>query len=105
MRAGRVALGTRAVDSAARRGRLALLLVAADASRHALGRLAPEARTASRLTVASREELGRALGRRTVAVAGVTDAALAARILEREHAPAGDDESSGSKEDLEGQVP
>ncbi|WP_419948502.1 hypothetical protein [Candidatus Palauibacter sp.] len=93
------------MDSAARRGRLALLLVAADASRHALGRLAPEARAATRLTVASREALGRALGRRTVAVAGVTDVALAARILERELAPAGDDESSGSRQDPEGQVP
>ncbi|WP_419941843.1 L7Ae/L30e/S12e/Gadd45 family ribosomal protein [Candidatus Palauibacter sp.] len=105
MRAGRVALGTRAVDGAARRGRLALLVVASDASRHALGRLPPEARAASRVTVASREALGRALGRNDVAVAGVTDVALAARILEAECAPAGGDHSSGSAGDPEGRVP
>lgn len=94
-RAGRVALGTRAVDRAARAGRLALLLVASDASRHALGRLAPEARAAPRLTLGSRAALGRILGRRSVAVAGVTDVALAARMLKWDHAAIGDDESSG----------
>ena len=105
LRAGRLALGTRAVSSAARRGRLALLVLARDASRHAVGRLAPEARVAPRVTVASREALGRALGRREVAVVGVTDKALAARILTGERAPAGDDDSSGSSGDPEGQVP
>ncbi|WP_420634571.1 L7Ae/L30e/S12e/Gadd45 family ribosomal protein [Candidatus Palauibacter sp.] len=104
-RAGRLALGTRAVDSAARRGRLALLVIAGDASRHALGRLTPEARAASRVTVASRRSLGQALGRSDVAVVGVTDVALASRIIERERGPAGGDDSSGSPEDPEGQMP
>ena len=104
-RAGRVALGTRAVDRAARGGRLALLVVAADASPHALGRLAPEARAVPRLTLGSRETLGRMFGRSTVAVAGVTDETLAARLLDRERTRAGDDKSSGSEQDSEGLVP
>ncbi|MCY3699333.1 MAG: ribosomal L7Ae/L30e/S12e/Gadd45 family protein [Gemmatimonadetes bacterium] len=104
-RAGRIALGTRAVDSAARRGRLALLVVAGDASRHAVSRLTPQARRASRVTVASRRALGRALGRNDVAVVGVTDSALAQRILEGERTPSRRDESSGSQGDPEGQVP
>ena len=91
-RAGRVVIGTRAVDGAARAGRLALLLVASDASRHALGRLAPEARAAPRLTLGSRAALGRILGRRSIAVAGVTDVALAERMLERDRTAMGDDE-------------
>ncbi|MYA34186.1 MAG: 50S ribosomal protein L7ae [Gemmatimonadales bacterium] len=104
-RAGRVALGTRAVDIAARRGRLALLVVAGDASRHAVSRLTPQARQASRVTVASRKALGRALGRNNVAVVGVTDSALAQRILEGERTPSRRDESSGSRGDPEGRVP
>ena len=104
-RAGRVAVGTRAVDRAARAGRLALLLLASDASRHALGRLAPEARAAPRLTLGSRAALGRILGRGSIAVAGVTDVALAERMLERDRAAMGDDDSSGPHGDSEGRMP
>ena len=104
-RAGRVALGTRAVAMAARRGRLALLVVAGDASRGALDRLPPRARQASRVTVASRRALGRALGRNGIAVVGVTDVALARRILEGESAASAGGDGSGLSGDSEGQVP
>ena len=92
------------MDIAARRGKLALLVVAGDASKHALGRLTPQARRVSRVTVATRSALGRALGRNGVAVVGVTDSALARRILEAGRAPSRRDESSGSHGDPEGQV-
>ena len=84
-RAGRVALGTRAVGSAAGRGQVALLFVAGDASNNLWARLGAEALRAPRITVPGREALGRALGRPDVAVAAVTDQRLARRVLDEWH--------------------
>ncbi|MCG8468315.1 MAG: ribosomal L7Ae/L30e/S12e/Gadd45 family protein [Gemmatimonadetes bacterium] len=81
-RAGSVVIGARAVSAAARRGRLAAVLVASDASERAVERLVPEARDAARVRVGTRATLGGALGRTEVAVAGITDRSLADRVLE-----------------------
>ena len=104
-RAGRVAIGARSVDATARRGRLAVLLVAGDASENAISRLGREARAAPRLTVGSREQLGRAVGRGEVAVAGVSDPSLARRMLDAAEAPKGREHESGNPGDPERQVP
>ncbi len=98
-------IGTHSVTAAARKGRVAVLVVAGDASENAVSRLGPEARARPRVTVASRAALGRAVGRGEVAVVGVTDAALAKRIMEEEWAPQGRDENSGTREDPGRQVP
>lgn len=81
-RAGRLAVGTHAVTMAAKAGRLGVLVVASDASDNAISRLGSAARDVPRITAGDRAELGRAVGRNEVAVAGVTDAALAKKIVE-----------------------
>lgn len=93
------------MTAAARSGQLEVLVVAGDASVNAVSRLGPEAREVARVTVATRAVLGRALGRGGVAVAGVTDAALAKRVLEEERALQRRDENSGTREDPGRQVP
>lgn len=106
LRAGRAAVGTRAVRAAARAGRLAALVVATDASENAVARLGEEARSAPRVRVGSRATLGEAVGRAEVAVVGVTDAAIARRLMMyEEEAPGGRDDESGTRRDPRRQVP
>lgn len=82
LRAGRVAVGTRAVKEAADAGELRLLVLARDATDNALGRLrgALERSGAARLRCGTRADIGEALGRGPVAAVGVTDRSLADRI-------------------------
>lgn len=80
-RAGRLAVGTRAVREAAETGELALAVVAADAGENALGRLGPVLEgDAPSVRVADRRALGQALGRGPVVAVGVTDPGLAGKI-------------------------
>lgn len=79
-RAGSVALGHRAVKQCLARGRCALILRARDAGeslrRLALGRT-------PLVELADREALGAWLGRRELAILGITDPGLAAGMLAR----------------------
>ena len=81
-RAGRAVAGTQAVRDAGRRGELRLILVAGDvtenARRRVSGVLADPA--VEVVECATRQTLGRALGRQGVAVVGITDTGLASRI-------------------------
>ena len=103
-RAGRAVIGTRAVKAAAQKGLLQVLVVAGDASDNALARLGPEVQAAARIRCGTRSTLGRAVGRAEVAVVGVTDRALAKRLLDEQQLPEGDD-SPGAREDPRRQVP
>ena len=78
-------IGSRETRSGMHRGRVRLILLAADGSprdRERLERLAEETGTPLR-RVGPREELGRAVGRDGVSVVGVTDRNVAAGILGR----------------------
>jgi len=78
-------IGSRETRAGLHRGRVCLMLLAADGSprdRERLERLAEEAGTPARV-VGTREELGRAIGRDGVSVVGVTDRNVAAGILGR----------------------
>jgi ribosomal protein L7Ae-like RNA K-turn-binding protein len=79
-RAGRAAVGTRAVLVAARTRRLSALIVARDASPNALDRVRGAIRTVPIVRCGTRETLGLAVGRGPVAVVGVTDREFARRI-------------------------
>jgi len=103
-RAGRVAIGTRAVRAAAQKGVLEVLVLATDASDNALARLGTIAEKAVLVRCGSRLTLGRAVGRGEVAVVGITDRALARRLLKEQEAPEGCD-SPGAGEDPRRQVP
>ncbi len=81
-KAGRVRSGATQVEEALARGRLALLLVAADAEPATAAAFEPRARAAGTPVVrfGTKEELGRAIGKELRAVVGVADLGLAARI-------------------------
>lgn len=80
-RAGRLAVGTRAVLEAAERGELDAAVVAGDAGGNALDRLAPLLEGATpTVRAADRRSLGRALGRGPVVAVGVTDPGLGRKI-------------------------
>lgn len=79
-RAGRAAVGTRAVLTAARSRRLEALVVARDASPNAIERVRGVARGVPVVKCGTREMLGLAIGRGPVAVVGVTDREFARRI-------------------------
>ena len=81
-RAGRAAVGTRAVLTAARSRRLEALIVAHDASPNAMNRVRGAARRVPIVRCGTRETLGLALGRGPVAVVGVTDRGFARRIAD-----------------------
>jgi len=88
-RAGRVELGTRAVQEAGAEGRLRCVLLAEDAGGSARGRLSRALRDGevTLLRVSSRRRLGAALGREDLVTAGVTDegfARLVAGLLPEE---------------------
>jgi len=82
-RAGKVEIGEEAVGKAARGGKVRLILLAADASQNAAKRAEGFGYTAAApviLLVASKAELGHALGLAGPAMAAVTDAGLAAAL-------------------------
>lgn len=81
-RAGHVIAGTEAVRDALQVRRLALVIVAEDASPTQRRKVVPKAahRRVPLLEVGTREALGRALGRAPVSVVAVTDARLAAAV-------------------------
>lgn len=89
-RAGRAVVGRRALEDAARAGRLAALVVARDATENGRRRLAGVVRRADvpAVELADRVRLGAAVGKGPVVAVGVTDPALASRLLrEAEGAP------------------
>lgn len=82
-RAGRAAIGTRAVEEAGREGRLAAVVFATDATENArrrvCGRLSGG--TVPCVELADRVRLGAAVGKGPVAVVGLTDTGFADRLL------------------------
>ncbi|MFQ5689881.1 MAG: L7Ae/L30e/S12e/Gadd45 family ribosomal protein [Gemmatimonadota bacterium] len=81
-RAGLVVVGTRAVRDAARRGELAAVLVAGDATENARQRLAGVvSRGIPLASVGDRRGLGATVGRAGVVAVGLKDAKLALRIV------------------------
>lgn len=82
VRARSVIVGVDVLRSAAGRGKVALILVASDASKHAKAKLLPlvQARGVGVIEGLSGEELGEVLGRGKVAAVGITDRALAVGI-------------------------
>ena len=77
-------VGVERVREAARKGKLALALVAADASKHSLDKVVPllEARRVRIVRAASASELGQAVGREQTAAVGIVDRQLAKGIRE-----------------------
>jgi ribosomal protein L7Ae-like RNA K-turn-binding protein len=83
-RAGAIIPGTERVRLAARGRGLHFVLVAADAAANAMDKLIPllRARLIPYVVVASRDELGLAVGRSPLSAVGVTDPRLASRLRE-----------------------
>jgi ribosomal protein L7Ae-like RNA K-turn-binding protein len=79
LRARNAVVGVDRVREAARRGRLALAVVAPDASHHSRDKILPllDARRIRVIEGPSASALGSAVGRETTAAVGITDAALA----------------------------
>jgi ribosomal protein L7Ae-like RNA K-turn-binding protein len=77
-------VGVEQVREAVKKGKLALAVVAADASKHSLDKVVPllEARRVRIVTVASAAELGQAAGREQTAAIGIVDRQLARGIRE-----------------------
>lgn len=75
-------VGVEQVRDAARRGKLALAVVAADASRHSIDKVVPllEAKRVRIIEVASAAALGQAAGRQQTAAIGIVDWQLAKGI-------------------------
>ncbi|MBO4854384.1 MAG: ribosomal L7Ae/L30e/S12e/Gadd45 family protein [Oscillospiraceae bacterium] len=86
LKAGRVEIGEEPVGAAARAKKARVILVASDAAPASARRAASFAQSGAciLLTVpASKESLGRALGRTSVAMAAVTDIGLAGSIVQK----------------------
>ncbi len=98
-RAGKVAGGTAAVRQAIREGRVALVIMAEDASRTQLDKVRSTIhnRTIPQVYLGDRNTLGAAIGSAPVAAVAVTDASLAGRLLE-ELERAGDGRAPGESE-------
>lgn len=77
-------VGVEQVREAAKKGKLALALVASDASQHSLSKVVPllEARRVRVLHAPSASALGRAVGREQTAAVGIVDRQLARGIRE-----------------------
>lgn len=77
-------VGVEQVREAAKKGKLALAIVATDASRHSVDKVVPllEARRVQVLRAASAVELGQAAGRQQTAAIGIVDRQLARGIRE-----------------------
>lgn len=84
-RAGRLAVGTRAVKEALRADEARVVVLAGDATENARRRVTglAQGRRVPVVTLGNRETLGAAVGRGPVAVLAVTDAALAEGVLRR----------------------
>ena len=83
-KAGRVEIGEEPVGSAARAKKARIILVAGDAAASSVRRAMGFANTGSCLCLvipASKEELGRALGRTSCAMAAITDMGFADEVL------------------------
>lgn len=82
-RAGKLALGKEAVESALTHRKVYLLIVAQDASQSTIGKLEHRAvmHSVPCLHLDSRDELGRLMGRDTLAVVGLLDPSFARGIL------------------------
>lgn len=84
-KAGRAELGEEPVGAAARAGKAALVAVASDASDHtwrrALSFVAGTEQQCLRVP-ATKDELGQAIGRTSLAIAAVTDPALALALVQ-----------------------
>ena len=104
-RAGLVVLGTRAVKAALRKGSVHLLIVAKDASRNALARLGSEGREVPRVRLGTRETLGKAVGRGEMALAGIIDSDLAAKLIQDNEAQMKRRNNSGAERGSTRQVP
>lgn len=86
LRAGRLEVGEDAAADACRLKRCRLLLLASDAGEYAqrqAARLAQEGQCLLARLPASRQELGAALGRKSCAVAALTDLGLARAVADR----------------------
>lgn len=77
-------VGVERVRDAARRGKLALALVATDASKHSLSKVVPllAARRVRVVRTTQATELGKAVGREQTTVVGIVDQQLAQGIRE-----------------------
>jgi ribosomal protein L7Ae-like RNA K-turn-binding protein len=77
-------VGVEQVREAAKKGKLALAVVASDASQHSLTKVLPllEARHVRVLHAPSASELGHAVGREATAAVGIVDRQLARGIRE-----------------------
>ena len=77
-------VGVEQVREAVKKGKLALAVVAADASKHSLDKVVPllKARQVSIIEVGSAAELGQAAGREQTAAIGIVDRQLARGIRE-----------------------
>ena len=77
-------VGVQQVREAARRNKIVLAVVAADASRNSLDKIVPllNARRVRFIEIASAAALGRAVGRDQTAVVGIIDRQLAAGVRE-----------------------
>ena len=83
-KAGKAELGEEPVGAAARAGKACLILVAGDASDHTWRRAKSFAAGTEQQTLrlqASKDELGLAIGRQNLAIAAITDAALALALV------------------------
>jgi ribosomal protein L7Ae-like RNA K-turn-binding protein len=83
-RAGAVLSGTERVREAARAGTLRFVVVAGDISANTRDKLIPlfEARNVRYREIATRAELGDAVGRAPASALGITDAGLARRVAD-----------------------
>jgi ribosomal protein L7Ae-like RNA K-turn-binding protein len=77
-----VVVGVEQVREAVKKGKLALVVVAPDASQHSLSKVVPllEARRVRIVHAPSASELGRAVGREQTAAVGIVDRELARGI-------------------------
>jgi ribosomal protein L7Ae-like RNA K-turn-binding protein len=82
VRARGVVVGVEQVREAVKKGKLALVVVAPDASQHSLSKVVPllEARRVRIVHAPSASELGRAVGREQTAAVGIVDRELARGI-------------------------
>lgn len=83
VRGGRAVVGVELVRDAAKRGKLALAVIAPDASRHSLAKVTPllEAKRVRIIEGPAATRLGAAVGRESTAAVGVVDRNLARGIL------------------------
>ena len=91
-------VGVERVREAARRGKVALAVVATDASKHSLSKVVPllAAKRVRVVSIAKSLELGQAVGREQTAVVGIVDRQLAQGIRELTDSVPGRGQGEGS---------